>query len=207
MARAFPEDTAHLIGYGLCDAPHTATSLRSQLLQTYLQRRDSASVSRVMAPVDSLIGTTVDGRYLVDGLLSSHGGYADVYKANSIADGPVALKILRHGQLSVLEREVEVLQSYSHKHIVRFLDSGRLDDGRVYLAMEYLDGETLRAYCEPSTRPTERVLAVWAERLYSVRLLNFTRRTPNCAGCAPQQQLMKNCSDCSVHATGSSTET
>jgi serine/threonine-protein kinase len=65
----------------------------------------------------------------------------------------------------VLEREVEVLQNFEHANIVQFIDSGRLDNGAVYLAMEYLDGQTLRAYCEAATRPSEHRLMTWMTAL------------------------------------------
>ena len=178
MARAFPEDTAHLIGYGLCAQPHEATRLSSQLLQTYLQRRDALPSQTISGDSTTLIGATVDGRYQVDSLVSAKGGYADVYRASSVDEtsgastsGDVALKVLRFGQLSVLEREVEVLQRFDHPNIVKFIGSGRLEDGRVYLAMQYLDGDTLRAYCEAATRPSEHRLMAWAFALLDALVL------------------------------------
>ncbi|WP_156022884.1 protein kinase [Terracoccus sp. 273MFTsu3.1] len=172
MARAFPEDTAHLIGYGLFSKPSETTRLQSQLLQTYLQRRAKvADGPRALPGGTSLIGLVVDNRYEVQSLVSSHGGYADVYRARMQESLPgvpgldVAIKVLRHGQLSLLEREVEVLQTFEHRNLVRFIDSGRTAEGLVYLAMEYLDGDTLRAYCEAATRPSEPRLLSWAYSL------------------------------------------
>lgn len=171
MAKAFSDDTAHLIGYGLCAQPEETTRVSSQLLQTYLQRRENASMSRTGTDTAaSLVGNRVDGRYLVESLISSSGGFANVYRARNVgpADGApavVALKVLKNGRLSVLEREVEVLQRFQHRNIVQFIDSGRLDNGAVYLAMEYLDGLTLRAYCEAATRPSEQRLMAWMTAL------------------------------------------
>lgn len=171
MARAFPEDTAHLIGYGLCDQPEQTTRVRSQLLQTYLQRREQgAKDARQTGSASDLLDLQVDGRYVVESVISSDGGFADVYRARNIASGAsslshVALKVLRHGRLSVLEREVEVLQAFEHPNIVRFIDAGRLETGAVYLAMEFLDGMTLRSYCEAATRPSEHTLMNWMTQL------------------------------------------
>lgn len=178
MARAFPEDTAHLIGYGVCGDPARATRLSSSLLHTYLQRRRLSHDANARLADGSLIGQTVDARYHVESLISAKGGYADVYLATSpeslagqSAAPEFALKVLRYGQLSLVEREVEVLQRFDHPNIVQFLGSGRLDDGRVYLAMEYLRGETMRAYCEAATRPAETTLMSWAVNLLDALVL------------------------------------
>lgn len=171
MARSFPEDTAHLIGYGLCDDPERTTRVRSQLLQTYLQRREQAGKNdRDTGSAFDLLEQQVDGRYFIESVISSDGGFADVYRARNIASSTnslshVALKVLRHGRLSVLEREVEVLQAFEHPNIVRFIDAGRLENGTVYLAMEFLDGMTLRSYCEAATRPSEHTLMSWMTQL------------------------------------------
>ncbi|GAB7005819.1 hypothetical protein JCM18899A_32920 [Nocardioides sp. AN3] len=171
MAKAFSEDTAHLIGYGLCGQPDETTRVSSQLLQTYLQRRESlAKAPARTGSAVAMVGVEVDSRYLIESLISSDGGFADVYRAKNIrpsngAPQTVALKVLRNGRLSVLEREVEVLQRFEHRNIVQFIDSGRLQDGAVYLAMEYLDGLTLRAYCEAATRPSEQRLMTWMTAL------------------------------------------
>jgi hypothetical protein len=178
MARAFPEDTAHLIGYGICGEPARSTRLSSALLHTYLQRRRSSEEAATQLADASLIGETVDQRYLVESIISASGGYADVYLARSAdhaqSDGPsseYALKVLRYGQLSLVEREVEVLQRFKHPNIVQFLGSGVLEDGRVYLAMEYLQGTLLRSYCEAATRPTEHTLMSWAVSLLDALVL------------------------------------
>lgn len=171
MARAFSEDTAHLIGYGLVGQPDETTRLSSQLLQTYLQRREVSAKARPSADdAVALVGTEVDGRYVIESLVSSDGGFANVYRARPIAPSHnssenIALKVLKHGRLSVLEREVEVLQNFEHRNIVKFIDSGRLENGAVYLAMEYLDGLTMRSFCEAATRPSEGRLMAWTTAL------------------------------------------
>ncbi len=170
LARAFPDDTAHLLGYGLCGSPSKATKLNVDLLQTYLQNRHAAS-GRLSAgsAAAGLVGRTVDEEYEFLSLLSDHGGYANVYKARRL-DGDnqgcfAALKVLRRGQLSVLEREVEVLQRLEHPNIVKVYGSGRLPEGPAYLAMEYLEGTTLREFCTASGRPSEVKLLNWAASL------------------------------------------
>lgn len=171
MAKAFSEDTAHLIGYGLCGQPDDTTRVSSQLLQTYLQRRENAVSSQArVTSAASIVGSEIDNRYIIESLVSADGGFANVYRAKRVgkpdsAPDMVALKVLKNGRLSVLEREVEVLQRFEHRNIVHFIDSGRLASGDVYLAMEYLDGPTLRSFCEAATRPSEQRLMTWMTAL------------------------------------------
>lgn len=167
LARAFPDDTAHLIGYGLCGQPSVATKLTVDLLQTYLQQRSAVAGRSRSSGEDRLVGTVVDDEYEILSLVADNGGYANVYKARRVGAAPngdgsthVAVKVLRHGRLSVLEREVEALEMLNHPNIVRVLGSGRLAAGQPYLAMEYLEGQTLRAYCTASGRPSEIKLAL-----------------------------------------------
>ena len=49
--------------------------------------------------------------------------------------------------LARFRRERQILASLSHPHIARMLDGGRAEDGRPYLAMEYVEGRPLTAYC------------------------------------------------------------
>jgi hypothetical protein len=171
LAREFPDDTAHLMGYGLCQTPTKATRLDIQLLQTYLQERERAQVKAVRGGPPDFVGLVIDDEYEILSLVSGSGGYADVYKAarrgtsTTGSSGHAAIKILRYGKLSILEREVETLQAMSHPNIVQVLGSGRLPDGHVYLAMEYLEGQTLRSYCAASARPSEARLLNWTASL------------------------------------------
>jgi serine/threonine-protein kinase len=159
------------MGYGLCGAPAKTTHLNIQLLQTYLQQRAEANARAVRGSSPDIIGLIIDDEYEVQSLVSGSGGFADVYKAARREDaaptpeGFAAIKVLRRGQLSILEREVETLQAMNHRNIVKVLGSGRLPDGRVYVAMEYLDGQLLRAYCSASARPSEARLLSWATDL------------------------------------------
>jgi eukaryotic-like serine/threonine-protein kinase len=84
------------------------------------------------------------------------GGMAAVYVAERTAGDVrqiVALKILKRGLdtdelLRRFARETRVLASLQHPNIARFLDAGSTVDGRPYLAMEYIDGRPLTAFCD-----------------------------------------------------------
>ncbi|CAI3796107.1 Stk1 family PASTA domain-containing Ser/Thr kinase [Pseudarthrobacter sp. MM222] len=98
---------------------------------------------------DPLVGTLVDGRYLIQSRLAS-GGMSTVYLATDRRlERDVALKVL-HPHLAGdpqfldrLGREAKAAARLSHPHVVGVLDQG--EDGRIaYLVMEYIKGHTLR---------------------------------------------------------------
>jgi eukaryotic-like serine/threonine-protein kinase len=85
-------------------------------------------------------------RFDIERLVGS-GGMAAVYRAiDRHTGGVVALKIL-HGRSSEqherFEQEAELLAELSHPAIVRYVAHGTTPVGEHYLAMEWLDGETL----------------------------------------------------------------
>jgi tetratricopeptide (TPR) repeat protein len=85
-------------------------------------------------------------RFDIERLVGS-GGMATVYRAIDRQSGqPVALKVL-HGRSSEqterFEQEAELLAELSHPAIVRYVGHGITPVGEHYLAMEWLDGETL----------------------------------------------------------------
>jgi serine/threonine-protein kinase len=83
------------------------------------------------------------------------GGMSVVWLADDIDLGrPVALKVMRAGllenpdQRKRFEREAELAARLSDPHIVSLWERGELDDGSPYMAMEYVEGETLQALLE-----------------------------------------------------------
>jgi len=98
---------------------------------------------------DALIGRTLDGRYRVLRRLAD-GGMATVYLAvDERLDREVALKVMRqhltHDESFVtrFRREARSSASLSHPNVVAVFDQGE-DDGCIFLAMEYVPGQTLR---------------------------------------------------------------
>src|SRR5215468_4712500 len=78
--------------------------------------------------------------------LAGRGGMGEVYRAVHRASGEnVALKVMpateESRQRFVLE--ASAVESVRHPCIVRYREHGELDDGRVFLAMEWVDGESL----------------------------------------------------------------
>ncbi|HEX8251025.1 MAG TPA: serine/threonine-protein kinase [Pyrinomonadaceae bacterium] len=81
------------------------------------------------------------------------GGMGTVYLAEreDLAQ-KVALKIIRHGANSDVvvrrfRKEQEILAALEHANIARLLDVGLSDEGLPFLAMEYVEGSDLLAYC------------------------------------------------------------
>ncbi|WP_437292511.1 serine/threonine-protein kinase [Sorangium sp. So ce426] len=100
---------------------------------------------------DALPAGAVVGGYVLDDVRLG-GGFGVVHRAVPVGGGaPVALKVLRRG-LSLLpailrrfQREAEVLARLKHPAIVEVRGVGALDDGRPYIAMEWVEGRSLAA--------------------------------------------------------------
>jgi len=97
----------------------------------------------------SLIGQLFDGRYLIERQIGS-GGMADVYLATDQSLGrKVAIKVLsdRYARdaafVERFRREAAAAASLRHPNIVTVYDRGETM-GTSYIAMEYLDGPTLK---------------------------------------------------------------
>jgi serine/threonine-protein kinase len=102
-----------------------------------------------MAVSDTLINQLFDGRYRIVRKLGT-GGMANVYLAeDEVLGRRVAIKILndRHaGDDQFVERfrrEAKNAASLSHPNIVSIYDRGEAE-GTYYIAMEYLDGRSLK---------------------------------------------------------------
>src|ERR671938_1779887 len=102
-----------------------------------------------MAVSDTLIGTVFDGRYRILRKLGA-GGMADVYLAEDQELGRrVAIKILndRHANddqfIERFRREAKNAAALNHPNIVSIYDRGEAED-TYYIAMEFLDGRTLK---------------------------------------------------------------
>ncbi|HEU4408237.1 MAG TPA: serine/threonine-protein kinase [Polyangiaceae bacterium] len=108
------------------------------------------------------------GRYVVVDLLGQ-GGMSTVYKAfDPELDRLVALKLVSgggeegHVGRERLLREARALAKLAHPNVVAVHDVGVLD-GQVFLALEYVEGRTLRAWLGEAPRRPAEVLDVYAE--------------------------------------------
>ena len=119
---------------------------------------------------DPLIGRELGGYRLQESI--GRGGMAAVYRAREVETGAaVALKVMPLEWMSDprdaqrFEREAEAASRLHHPQIVGMLGSGR-DGGYLYLAMELVEGETLKQRLERDGRlPQAMALGLGAQLL------------------------------------------
>jgi serine/threonine protein kinase len=118
-------------------------------------------------PTDELVGKTIGERYFVERELGG-GGMSQVYRAldRRLGDQPVVIKVLSPSLVQDrdarrrFDQEVAALRQSDHPGVVRVLDRGDLRDGKPYIVMKYVDGETLRSRIENQGMDLERVQAI-----------------------------------------------
>jgi serine/threonine protein kinase len=110
-------------------------------------------------------GQIIDGRYRIIAKLGE-GGMGEVYAAEHVhIEKRVAIKLLRHEILahpeavSRFRQEARSASSIGHENSISIEDFGKLQDGRIYLCMELLDGKPLNDLLLQPMAP-ERVLNI-----------------------------------------------
>ncbi|MDY2941679.1 MAG: Stk1 family PASTA domain-containing Ser/Thr kinase [Varibaculum sp.] len=98
---------------------------------------------------DPLIGSMLDGRYLVSSEIAA-GGMATVYRGHDTRlDRAVAIKVMHPhlaktpGLTDRFRAEARAIAKVTHPAIVAIHDQGQIE-GRGYLVMEYISGPSLR---------------------------------------------------------------
>jgi serine/threonine-protein kinase len=115
--------------------------------------------------VDKLIGQTVGGRYVIQKILGE-GGMGRVYAAERMLAGAsqrVAVKTL-HSHLSSdpqivarFHRECRTMAGLRHPNTIKVEDFGQTADGTLYIAMEFVSGNSVEKELEKGPMPPERV--------------------------------------------------
>jgi serine/threonine-protein kinase len=102
-------------------------------------------------PTASHIGEVLDGKYRLDSFLSQ-GGMGAVYKATHVMLGrTVAVKLINPEFVTSTEavrrfqREARAATSLNHPNIVSVYDLGQTPEGTLYIAMEFVDGPSLKS--------------------------------------------------------------
>ena len=120
----------------------------------------------------------ISGRYLIVEKIAE-GGMGAIYLAKDLRlDGKtVALKEMstdkiplkeRDKVLKAFEREAELLASLRHPNLTRVTDCFE-EQGRHYMVMEFIEGETLDALLKHRSQPfPEEQVLIWAEQLCDV---------------------------------------
>ncbi|MDB4958911.1 MAG: serine/threonine kinase family protein [Myxococcales bacterium] len=110
---------------------------------------------------------TLVGRYVVLSVVGE-GGMGVVYAAyDPELDRKVAVKLLQAkpsggsgGDQAWLLREAQAMARLSHPNVIAVHDVGTLPGDRVFVAMELVEGVTLRAWLKATPRPWREVLQV-----------------------------------------------
>ena len=130
------------------------------------QHRSSGEIGAMIGPFELIsvlghggMGSVWRARY-ADGRLKR-----DVaVKLPATTDNPVALSALRER----FARERDFLAQLEHPNIARLYDTGVSDSGQPYLAMEYVTGEPIDAYCDKHRLTIKARLTLYLQVLDAV---------------------------------------
>jgi len=117
-------------------------------------------------------GTSVGAFRIVR--LIGRGGMGEVYLAERVGSGfaqRVALKMLRPeavARAQQFEAERALLATLEHPGIARLIDGGIADDGRAYMAMEYVEGEDIGRWCARRRSPLDERLRLFLDLCVAV---------------------------------------
>ncbi|MDL2345871.1 serine/threonine-protein kinase, partial [Deinococcus sp. MIMF12] len=145
-----------------------------------VQRTERAAPSRAVTPLPDLHFQDYEVLERV-----GIGGMGSVYRARRRSDGrTVALKVPQDRYLADTKfvrrfyREAEVLKRFNHPGIVRVYDF-RMQDPEHYIAMEFLDGESLESLMDRERLPfaqAVQVVRALADALRHIHMQNVIHR-------------------------------
>jgi len=162
------EVTAHLDGCAACRqlvaqlAPGLAVTVQVDAVATV----DSPADGHRPSPTELLAVGTQVGRYVVTGMIGA-GGMGVVYAADDPElDRKVAIKLLRRDLRAAygearLQREAQAMARISHHNVIAVHDVGAHDD-QIFVAMDLVDGQSLRAWLRARPRSVGEVVSSFA---------------------------------------------
>jgi eukaryotic-like serine/threonine-protein kinase len=136
-----------------------------------------ATATKSGAP-DPLLGRVIAERFRITSLIA-RGGMGKVYRAEQSPLGRLcAIKVLNPNYNGDADpefhrrffREASITSKITHPNSVTIFDYGKTDDDIYYMAMEYLEGQTLhQALREVGTMPEDRVARIAAQICRALR--------------------------------------
>ncbi|MGQ0619383.1 MAG: serine/threonine-protein kinase [Panacagrimonas sp.] len=128
------------------------------LIRAHREAQEGAFLEASPAPTSSLpdLEAGADlGPYRLERPIGA-GGMGEVWLArrnDGLFEAPVALKLLHpHLATSTVRerfvREGKILGDLSHPNVAHLLDAGALPDGRLFIAIEFIDGRRIDEWCD-----------------------------------------------------------
>src|SRR3954454_5922459 len=120
---------------------------------------------------DTLVGQIIGGRYRITQLLGE-GGMGRVYLAEQqmgtnvrkVAVKTLQTQFAKDPQvLARFHRECGTVSELEHPNTIQFFDFGQTPDGQLYIAMEFVQGESLSDALKPGPMRSDRVLRILAQ--------------------------------------------
>ncbi len=132
----------------------------------------TAAAAAAPAPGDPFLGSTVNGKFLIEALIGQ-GGMGRVYRARHLTlDRPVVLKMLHRAYsndpqiVQRFQREARAASRLNHQNSIAVLDFGETEDGTLFMAMEYLAGRDLgRVVADEFPLDEARIVRIGAQVL------------------------------------------
>ena len=115
---------------------------------------------------DPFVGKVIDGRYEIQARVGE-GGMGVVYRARQISiDRIIALKML-NSQMAAdptwvqrFYNEAKACSRLQHPNTIRMFDFGQTSDGKLFMTMEFLDGQSLRDAVAKGPLAPQRVVKI-----------------------------------------------
>jgi serine/threonine protein kinase len=161
-------DTPHGASDSMMGAHDTAVAAaRSPSTLAAMETPAAGTASLPTGSLSEIVGSTLSGRYLVTRKVGQ-GGMGAVYEATHTLIGKrVAVKVLlekyaqREAIVKRLKQEAQLASSIGNEHIIDITDFGATEDGRTFVVMEFLEGESLaECLARESKLPEQRILRI-----------------------------------------------
>ena len=125
---------------------------------------DGGTLKTAAIGEDPLLGKTIRGKYRVLKKLGA-GGMGAVYLAEQLSIGrKVALKVLQREFamndefIKRFRQEARLAASLNHRHVITIHDFDQTDDGNLFIAMEYVEGQNLKSIIQQGPLKLARAL-------------------------------------------------
>ena len=158
------------------DQPAVADDLADLLAQHADVEREGFLEGGLLrpAPEPTLAGQAV-GNYTIDRLIGE-GGMGSVWlahRSDGLYEARVAIKLLNPallgpGGLERFRREGRALGRLTHPNSARLIDAGVTSAGQPYLVLEYVEGQTIAAWCDARSLDAEAKVRLFLSVLTAV---------------------------------------